>query len=110
MLTTADIRAYVELYSNSPDDLRSPRFSPLLADHFEGLPPALLLPVEYDPIRDDSFAYHEKLREAGVPSHLYLGKGLVHGCMRGVEMSPGVRAMYQEIVRFITHVTQGPEC
>ncbi len=42
------------------------RLSPLLAASHEGLPPALILSAEDDPIRDDSESYHRRLLEAGV--------------------------------------------
>lgn len=41
------------------------RLSPLLAASHAGLPPALILSAEDDPIRDDSESYHRRLLEAG---------------------------------------------
>jgi acetyl esterase len=44
-----------------------PRVSPLLADDFSGLPPALLLSAGFDPLRDEDRLYADALRKAGVP-------------------------------------------
>ncbi len=44
-----------------------PRVSPLLADDFSGLPPALLVSAGFDPLRDEDRQYADALRNAGVP-------------------------------------------
>lgn len=44
------------------------RLSPLRAASHVGLPPALIVSAEDDPIRDDSESYHRRLLEAGVPA------------------------------------------
>jgi acetyl esterase len=60
-------------------DAADPRVSPLLADDFSGLPPALLLSAGFDPLRDEDRQYAEVLRNAGVPvDHREFGS-LVHG-------------------------------
>ena len=104
LLTTRDVEFYLEAYLGEGGE--STMFSaPLLAADLSGLPPALLLAVECDPLRDDAVTYHDRLLQAGTDSCLHIGEGLVHGCMRAIDTSPGVQAMYQEIVRFITRVT-----
>ena len=105
MLTTQDMEFYLGAYLGEAG-VPSPYSAPLLADNLRGLPPALLLPVEYDPLRDDAIAYHEKLLAADVNSILHMGKGLVHGCMRAVDTSPGVQAVYQRMVGFIADVIE----
>jgi acetyl esterase len=53
--------------------------SPLLADDFADLPPALLLSAGFDPLRDEDRQYAEALRNAGVPvDHREFGS-LIHG-------------------------------
>lgn len=60
-------------------DPRDPYVSPLLADDLHGLPPAVLLAAEIDPVRDDARRYAERLVAAGVPATWEVFPGLVHG-------------------------------
>jgi len=59
--------AYVrELYLNNPDeDMKQALASPLLAESFARLPPALIIAAGYDMVRDDNKTYAAKLLEAG---------------------------------------------
>ncbi|MGW5098391.1 alpha/beta hydrolase [Streptomyces nodosus] len=66
-------------YLDKGTDLHDPYISPLLADDLTGLPPAVLLACEIDPVRDDAARYAERLEAAGVPARSEIYKGLVHG-------------------------------
>ncbi|MGF6607208.1 acetyl esterase [Paraburkholderia sp. WSM4175] len=74
---------------------------PLAATRFDGLPPTLAIGAEHDPLRDDARVFVERICEAGGDARLLIGTGLVHGCWRALETSPGVQAMHRAVCEFL---------
>lgn len=79
------------------DPTRFDEASPLRAANFSQLPPAFIITANYDPLRDEGWAYAEKLKASGVET-IYKNYENVHGFFGSGEM--GQEAM-QLVARFL---------
>jgi len=99
MLTLAGVRMYSQLYWG---DVPPPAWTvPIEASRFDGLPPILAIGAEHDPLRDDARVFAERIQAAGGDVQSWIAPGLVHGCWRALETSPGVQEMHTRICRFL---------
>jgi acetyl esterase len=65
-LVLRELRSVARTYLPRRRSAREPYASPLRAPSHAGLPPAVILTAEYDPLRGDGDAYAAALRRAGV--------------------------------------------
>jgi acetyl esterase len=66
-------------YAPDPGTRVNPYASPLRASSLSGLPPVYLVTAEHDPLREEGFAYADRLRAARVPvDHRHFGSQ-IHG-------------------------------
>ena len=79
ILNRRDMAWFWDQYAPDEAARNNPYASPLRAPSLAGLPPAWVLTAEHDPLRDEGFAYVEKLSAAGVPvTHRHYG-AQIHG-------------------------------
>jgi acetyl esterase len=78
LLTSRAVAWFWGHYLGDDGDGRDPIASPEFADDLAGLPPALVITAEYDPLRDEGEAYALRLEQAGVPLTASRYSGQLH--------------------------------
>lgn len=95
MLTRDSMREGWDYYLPRPEDRHNPYAALSCADDLEGLPPALVIVAEYDPLCDEGLAYGRRLESAGVQTTIDLYTGMIHGFASFLERVPEARDCLQ---------------
>jgi acetyl esterase/lipase len=92
-LTKATMAWFWQQYVGDAD-WTGPRVSPLHAadEALAGLPPALVITAQYDPLRDEGEAYAERLVAAGVDATAARYDGMIHGFFSMRDLIPEGKA------------------
>ncbi len=101
VITGKMISYFGSLYSRDMKDYIDPYFSPATADNLSGLPPAIVISNEYDPLRDPEESYVKKLRQAGVAAVGIRGIGMIHGSATDFEISDSAKTIVKMVARVI---------
>jgi acetyl esterase len=92
------MRFYWRLYlGGSAANGEDQRASPLRAASLAGLPPALVITAEFDPLLDEGRAYADRLSSAGVPTTYSEYQGMVHGFFSSAGMLDQGRVAVAEV-------------
>jgi acetyl esterase len=78
-LTTTAMEWFRDQYLADIADAGHAYASPLRASDLSGLPPALVITAEFDPLRDEGEAYGVRLRDSGVDAAVSRYDGVFHG-------------------------------
>lgn len=78
LLTRAFMAWFFRHYLQRRQDTQDWRAVPALAPSVAGLPPAMVLTAEYDPLRDEGEAWARRLAAAGVPTTHRRFEGTIH--------------------------------
>jgi acetyl esterase len=103
-LSSDDLVWYYRQYLGDVSDPGDPRVSPLLEADLSGLPPAVVVTVGYDPLRDEGREYAARLADAGVPTSLVHHPSLIHGALQLAAVVPASRSFLSDVARAFTIV------
>jgi acetyl esterase len=87
-LETAGLKPFNAFYLGSGADPADPLVSPAKRADLRGLPPALVVTAELDPLRDEGEQHARRLREAGVEVTLRRYAGANHGFVQHFSAIP----------------------
>jgi len=110
-LTAPLVRWFTDHYIDAADR-SDPRFAPSHAVDLSGLPPAIVVTGEFDPLRDEGEAYAAALTAAGVPTEHVRARGQTHQSMTMVDVvisGAPVRARMADALRRFFVATRTPE-
>ncbi|HKW78586.1 MAG TPA: alpha/beta hydrolase [Candidatus Limnocylindria bacterium] len=106
-LTRAEMMWFWHHYLRAPVDGANPYASPLRAHDLGGVPPALVVTAEFDPLRDEGDAYAERLRRASVPVEHRRYAGVVHGFLAMTAEVDIARQAVDDIARSARNALSG---
>lgn len=109
LLTKQELLWYRSHYLLEASLAREPDASPLLAEDLAGMPPAIVVVAEFDPLVDQGRAYAERLATAGVRVRLLAYKGLMHSFLTMSTASGRGRRGLDEVAAELRSILRGGE-
>ncbi|MBO2463226.1 alpha/beta hydrolase [Actinomadura violacea] len=100
-LETAGLKPFNAFYLGSGADPADPRVSPVKRADLGGLPPALIITGELDPLRDEGELYGRRLADAGVDATVSRYAGAGHGFVQHFSWIPEYQRAYAETRDFL---------
>jgi acetyl esterase len=104
LLERETLNWFYSQYQRNREDRRDPRFSPLLGEIAPGMPPALLILAECDPLHDEGVAYARHLQQAAVAVELKVYAGMTHDFLRMGALVDAAEEAQQHVARRLRDV------
>jgi acetyl esterase/lipase len=101
-LETAGLKPFNAFYTDSGADPADPLVSPVKRADLTGLPPALIVTAQYDPLRDEGELYGRRLQEAGVEAKVSRYDGAGHGFVQHFSWIPEYHRVFEETRDFLS--------
>jgi acetyl esterase len=109
MMIKEEFLIAANLYLSGEAEQLYPYAAPLLAPGLHGLPPALIITAECDPVRDSGELYGQRLSVEGVPTTVSRYDGMVHGFMGMRSLAPQANQAWAEVVHSLRTVFSSAE-
>lgn len=100
-LETASLKPFNAFYVQSGADPAEPLVSPIKRPDLTGLPRALIITAEHDPLRDEGELYGQRLRDAGVDATVSRYDGAGHGFVQHFSWIPAYYRAFEETRDFL---------
>ncbi|MFB6717214.1 MULTISPECIES: alpha/beta hydrolase fold domain-containing protein [unclassified Streptomyces] len=101
-METAGLKPFNAFCIDSGADPADPLVSPIKRADLTGLPPALVVTAEYDPLRDEGELYGRRLREAGGEATVSWYEGAGHGFVQHFSWIPVYRGVFAQTRDFLS--------
>lgn len=103
-LSPATMDWFWRQYAPDPADHVHPDLNPLVVADLRGLPEALVITAEHDPLRDEGELYAWRLADAGVPSVAVRYLGMPHSFIRRVTILDSARRAVDQVVDAVRRI------
>lgn len=100
-METAGLKPFNAFYVDSGADPDDPLVSPIKREDLSGLPRALIITAEHDPLRDEGELYGQRLKDAGVDATVHRYEGANHGFVQFFSWIPEFHTVFAETGEFL---------
>lgn len=100
-LETIGLKPWNSFYLDSGANPADPLVSPIKRAELAGLPAALIITGEYDPLRDEGELYGQRLKQAGVDTTMSRYAGAGHGFVQHFSWIPEYYRAFEETAAFL---------
>ncbi|MDO5696820.1 MAG: alpha/beta hydrolase [Dermatophilus congolensis] len=100
-LETPGLKPFNAFYIDSGADPADPLVSPIKRENLAGLPKALVITAQYDPLRDEGELYARRLAEAGVEVTAIRYPDANHGFVQNFSWIPEFQKVYRDTAEFL---------
>ena len=107
VLQSEEVRYFWYQYLGDHADGDNPYVSPIRAESLAGLPAALVITAEFDPLRDEGEAYAARLAAAGVPTVALRFDGVMHSFVTFLDALPDARRAVDRIAASLRSAFDG---